>query len=266
MLSDEDTHFAIWLDRMLTKEPDLRQSLGVEKEAKRASTIPRIILLEDGEPAAYAELRRVGRAVELATVVVDPEQRGRGLSHDLVHQGWERWRQDPIVHGQSVMPEINFAQASLQEESNQTASIVRGPLISFTRDPAMAAALIGGGFTLIPKKRRPSRLWLWKSDNGILPISIQLSLAFDRLGRGLRLLFTQPKNLIHFLQNTRKYRLFVRVPEDAERLPPRMHSRSQRESDAPQGIAPDVIDQLEVVGYSPENESSGQVNAWDEGE
>ncbi|MEE3083354.1 MAG: GNAT family N-acetyltransferase, partial [Candidatus Thermoplasmatota archaeon] len=246
MPSDEDTHLAIWLDKMLTAEPDLRQSLGVKKEAKRAQKIPRIILLEDGEPAAYAELRRVGRAVELATVVVDPAHRGRGLCHDIVHQGWERWRQDPIVHGQPIMPKVNLAQASRPEGEGSQKSIIRGPLISFTRDAAMAAALTGGGFTMLPRKRRASRLWLWKSDFAALPISIQMSLFFDRFFRGLRLLFTKPSGLLHYLKHVRNYRLFARVPEDAERLPPRMHSRSLRDSESEHGIASDVLKRLEV--------------------
>ena len=268
MSSDEDTHLAIWLDKMLRAEPDLRQSLGIKKEAKRGRKTPRIILLDEGEPIAYAELRRVGRAVELATVVVDPAHRGRGLCHDIVHQGWERWRQDPIVHGQSIMPEVDLLQASRPEGVGSRQSIVRGPLISFTRDAAMAAALTGGGFTMLPRKRRASRLWLWKSDWAALPISIQISLTFDRLFRGLRLLFTKPRGLIHYLKHARNYRLFARVPEDAERLPPRMHSRSLRESENEHGIAYDVLERLEVVGISNEETEldSAEVDAWDEGE
>ncbi len=268
MSSDEDTHLAIWLDKMLKNEPDLRQSLGVKKEAKRGPKTPRIILLDEGEPVAYAELRRVGRAVELATVVVDPAHRGRGLCHDIVHQGWERWRQDPIVHGQSIMPEVDLLQASRPEGTSSDPPLVRGPLISFTRDAAMAAALTGGGFTMLPRKRRASRLWLWKSDFAALPISIQISLFFDRFFRSLHLLFTKPSGLLHYLKHVRNYRLFARVPEDAERLPPRMHSRSLRDSENEDGVASDVMEQLEVVGVSNEENQrdSSEVDAWDEGE
>ena len=267
MTESNEAVIASWLTDMLANEADLRQNLGVAKETKRGNRIPRIILHEDGVPIAYAELRRVGRAVELATVVVDPAHRGKGHSHQIVHQAWERWRQDPIVHGQSVIQSVDLFQATRNEEVEQVAPIARGPLISFTRDAAMAAALTGGGFTIIPRKRRGSRLWLWKSDIAALPIMIQFNLMLDRALRGIRMLFTSPRRMGHYIRHSRDYRLFARVPEDANRLPPRMNSRSQREDLQNHGVASDVIDQLEVVGYSeqsmgPEN----TIQAWDEGE
>jgi predicted GNAT family acetyltransferase len=258
----EDKMLAAWLDQMLQIEPDLRPSLGVAKEAKRGARVPQIILLEDGLPAAYAEVSRVGRAIEVATGVVDPAHRGKGLSHQLVQQGWERWRQDPMLHRAPLGGEVNLAAATRGEDAQ---SLVRGPLISITRDAAMAAALVGGGFTLLPRKRRPSRLWLFKSDMAALPIGIQLALAINRLLRGIRIIFTCPRRIIHHLRHARDYRLFVRIPETADVPPPRSHSRIDSENE---GVAQDVMDQMEAVAFTmvepPVDPAS--VTALDEGE
>ncbi len=72
----EDEQIAIWLDTQLRFELDLRPSRGITKEARFGSRTPRVIILEDGEVAGYAELRRTGGAIELATVVVEPKLRG----------------------------------------------------------------------------------------------------------------------------------------------------------------------------------------------
>ena len=67
---NEDERIAIWLDALLKVEMDLRPSRGVSKEAYLGPKTPRVLILEAGEIAGYAELRRVGGAIELATVVV----------------------------------------------------------------------------------------------------------------------------------------------------------------------------------------------------
>jgi GNAT superfamily N-acetyltransferase len=258
----EDEELAAWLDQMLQAEPDLRPSLGVVKEAKRGHRVPQIILLEQGMPAGYAELRRVGRAIELATVVVDPAHRGKGLGHQLVHEGWARWRQDPVLHRAPLGGDVDLVAVSRGEDAQ---SLIRGPLISFTRDAAMVAALVGGGFTLMPRKRRPSRLWLFKSDMAALPLSIQFALGMDRMLRGLRILFTCPRRLSHHLRHARDYRLFVRIPETADSPPPRLHSRSERESG---GVATDVMDQFDAVAFTMAEPPTDpkRISAWDEGE
>ena len=140
---------------MLRTESDLRPSRGVAKEARLGSRTPRVIILEDGEIAGYAELRRTGGAIELATVVVEPKLRRRGLVHQIVHQAWERWRQDPVLHGAPLGGQVDLVKATKDENEPQT---VRSPLICFTRDAAMAAALVGGGFTMMPRKRRACAL------------------------------------------------------------------------------------------------------------
>ena len=246
---------------MLRTESDLRPSRGVTKETRLGPRTPRIIILDDGEIAGYAELRRTGGAIELATVVVEPKLRGKGLAHQIVHQAWERWRQDPVLHGAPLGGQVDLVRAT-QDESGQ--QVVRSPLISFTRDAAMAAALVGGGFTMMPRKRRASRLWLWRSDFAVLPLWTQFCIGMDRLYRGIIFLFTSPKRIPHFIRHSRDYRLFVRIPETAERPPPRMHMRSEREG----GVAAEVMDQLEAVAFTmAEVEGNPEdIAAWDEGE
>ena len=257
----EDERVAIWLDALLKSEPDLRPSRGIGKETRKGPQTPRIIILENGEIAGYAELRRVGGAIELATVVVEPNLRGKGLSHQIVHQAWERWRQDPVLHGTSLGGQVDLVNAT---RDNSGPQVVQNPLISFTRDAAMAAALVGGGFTMMPRKRRASRLWLWRSDIAALPLMTQFSLAMDRLYRGVIFLFTSPKRIPHFIRHSRDYRLFVRIPETAERPPPRMHMRSEREG----GVPSDIMDQMEAVAFTMADveTSPEEIAAWDEGE
>lgn len=255
-----DAELGAWLDQMLDSEPDLRASRGAAREAERGRRVPQVILLEEGMPAAYAELRRVGRAIELATVVVDPSHRGKGLSHQLVREAWSRWRQDPILHGASLGGEVNLVAAT---RGDAPPEIIRGPLVSFTRDAAMAAALVGGGFTLMPRRRRASRLWLVRSDFAALPLSIQLAFALDRTARALLLLFTRPRRILHHLRHARDYRLFVRIPETAARPPPRLHDRTERE-----GGTASALEGFDAVGISMEETSpnSESISAWDEGE
>ena len=253
-----DQEVAEWLDNLLRKELDLRQSRGIKKEIELGPKTPRIIILNQGEVAGYAEMRRISTIIELATVVVDPKLRGKGYSHQIVHQAWERWRQDPVLHGTTLGGDVDLTR------SHQLPKTVSRPLISFTRDPAMAAALVGGGFTMMPRKRRISRLWLWKSDFAALPIMVQVSISFDRLLRGIRFLFTSPSRIAHYLRHSRDYRLFVRIPETAERPPPRMHMRSEREG----GVPSDLMNQMEAIAFTMEDEPgiSSEIKAWDEGE
>ena len=258
---NEDEQVAVWLHSLLDSEMDLRPSRGIHKETVWGPKTPRVIILENGEVAGYAELRRVGGAIELATVIVEPALRGKGIAHQIVQQAWERWRQDPVLHGTPLGGQIDLVKATRDDSGPE---IVRSPLISFTRDAAMAAALVGGGFTLIPRKRRLSRLWLWRSDFAALPLWTQFCIAIDRLYRCTRFIFKSPRRIPHFIKHSRDYRLFVRIPETAERPPPRMHMRSERE----EGVASDIMNKMDAVAFTMADlEADGQdIVAWDEGE
>ena len=258
---NEDERVAVWLDALLRVEMDLRPSRGVAKEVHHGPRTPRVLILEGGEMAGYAELRRIGTAIELATVVVEPQLRGKGFSHQIVQQAWERWRQDPVLHGAPLGGQVDLVKATRDDSGPE---VVRSPLISFTRDAAMAAALVGGGFTMMPRKRRVSRLWLWKSDFAALPLWTQICIAMDRFCRGVIFLFKSTKRIPHIIRHSRDYRLFVRIPETAERPPPRMHTRSEREG----GVPSDVMGRMDAVGFTMAEVKSDpeEVVAWDEGE
>jgi hypothetical protein len=261
-----EVELASWLHKMLEANPDLRTSSGVPAEARRLPKIAKIVIHEDGLPIGYAELRRVSRAIELATVVVDEAHRGRGHCHTLVQSGWERWRQDPILHGRSVMPEVDLSKVMSGGEIEEI-TVPKGPLISFTRDAAMAASLVAGGFEMVARRRRPSRLWLWKSDVSSLPINIQIMLAIDRILRGIAMLFRRPSKLLHYIKNAGNYRLFIRKAESAEVPPPRA-TLLRRESEKAEGVASDVVKHFSAAGFTmAQNEDeAGEHIAWDEGE
>ena len=56
----------------------------------------------------------------------------------------------------------------------------------------------------------------------------------------------------------------MRIPETAERPPPRMHMRSEREG----GVPSDLMDQMDAVAFTMAEVESNpeEIVAWDEGE
>ena len=86
----------------------------------------------------------------------------------------------------------------------------------------------------------------------------------DRLYRGIIFLFTSPKRILHFIRHSRDYRLFVRIPETAERPPPRMHMRSEREG----GVPADLMNQMDAVAFTMEETETTpeEIADWDSGE
>ena len=95
---------------------------------------------------------------------------------------------------------------------------------------------------------------------------ISLDRFWNRIGPNIEniFLFKSPIRIPHFIRHSRDYRLFVRIPETAERPPPRMHMRSEREG----GVPSDVMDQMEAVAFTMEDieTTSEEIAAWDEGE
>ena len=227
---------ATWLVASLEVEEDLRPPLSIARETKRLDRIAKVVHTRVEEVVGYAELRRVGRGIELATVVIDPEHRGKGHAHQLVHDAWDRWRQDPVLHGAELGAQV----------------LVAGPLISFTRAPAMAAALTGGGFQIVAPRRRWSRLWLWRSDIATLPLGVQSALFLDRLVRVLALLRHRPSRLAHHWRHRADYRLFVRPAASANNPPPRTLAAREEASITPV----DLVASLAPKPISPA--------AWDE--
>ena len=239
-----------WLLRMLGEEVDLRlPKSSAEKEEEYLKKCAHVTLFGEQRPAAHSELRRCGGALELCTVIVDPEKRGIGLSHELVRLSLERAAQDPIVSGQA-----------LGDHSP--------PLIfSFTRSAALATSLTKGGFRIQPARRRFCRLFLWRSASANLPIFVQLGLAKERLGRTIKMLFKDRRKAKQQVGNVSEYHLFTRI---AGSLPER------EEPMTTDGIVAlgmnvvrvtdeDLVDEDEL-NQQKSQISDQKVHAWDEGE
>ena len=236
--------------RLLRDEVDLRlPKSSVEKEEEYLKKCAHVTLFGELRPAAHCELRRCGGALELCTVIVDPEKRGIGLSHELVRLSLERAAQDPIVSGQA-----------LGDHSP--------PLIfSFTRSAALATSLTKGGFRIQPARRRFCRLFLWRSASANLPIFVQLGLAKERLGRTIKMLFKDRRKAKQQVGNVGEYHLFTRI---AGSLPER------EEPMTTDGIVAlgmniarvtgeDLVDEYEL-NQQQSQISDQKVHAWDEGE
>jgi GNAT superfamily N-acetyltransferase len=202
-----------WLEIMVTQELDLAPPLGEEKRRHRLKSTAYITLQGEIEPKikveniaakyskeglkksipngvdgfdetsiwGYAELVRLGRQIEIATVIIDSNRRGRGHSHHLIEQAIKRWRQDAILHG--INPPLS--------SENRLA------LFCFTKHVGLATALLRAGFEQRPAVRHWSRLWLRRSSLVLLPFSTQFSL------------FSDPKRVIHQAKHLSNYQLYT---------------------------------------------------------
>ena len=247
-MEQEDT--GEWLLRLLGKEADLRPpKSSAEKEEEYLKKCAHVTLFGELRPAAHCELRRCGGALELCTVIVDPEKRGIGLSHELVRLSLERAAQDPIVSGQA-----------LGDHSP--------PLIfSFTRSAALATSLTKAGFRIQPARRRFCRLFLWRSASANLPILVQLGLAKERLGRTIKMLFKDRRKAKQQVGNVGEYHLFTRI---AGSLPEREEPMT---TDGIVALGMNVVrvTDEDLVNEDELNQQKSQisdqkVHAWDEGE
>jgi len=238
---EEESHES-WLQRLLPGEPDLRTAKKNEsKESDYLSRTPHVVLYGRNRPAGHCELRRCGKALELCTVLVDHEQRGIGLSHELVRLALQRAHQDPIVAGRAV-------------DDHEP------PLVfSFTRSAALAATLTKAGFKMRPPVRNSTRLFIWKSASSNLPLRVQLSLAADRTVRFLRLLFSNRKKAMGQAKHLSEYHLFTRVAGPVENQLP------SSEDGVISAYGMDVVRVTEEQ-FAEATASTQEVDAWDEGE
>jgi len=227
-----------WLESMARMESDLGPAMGERRRARRLGSTAHVVLEGEyrrsttaadqpptagGAPAVvddpastgvngavdpptdradaawgYAELHRLGRSIELAAVVIDPAMRGSGHSHDLVAAAITRWHQDTVLH-RATAP---------------VTAAVRLPLICFTRARGLARSLETAGFQHQPARRHASRLWLWRSSVAGLPASTQAALFLDRGRRSLRMLFTDPRRMLHQMGRLSVYQTYL-LPADA---------------------------------------------------
>lgn len=105
-----------WLRDMLARELEVRPPRAATAEA-RALAGDCITLRREARLVAFAEIRRLGPATEISTVLVDPDHRGQGLGVTLIEKAME--------------------------------SIETPMVFSATKHPAMARTLERAGFTRV---------------------------------------------------------------------------------------------------------------------
>ncbi|DAC26027.1 MAG TPA: hypothetical protein D7H85_03520 [Candidatus Poseidoniales archaeon] len=206
-----DAENSTWLVSMIREELDLWGPLKEVSAVRGWNRHPRILLHDLHGLFGHATLDRLGPSIELRTVVLDPRVRGQGRSHELVEQAISRWYQDALLH--RLSPPL--------EPSS------RRPLISWTRNAALAATYHRAGFSLVQPERRWSRLWLFKSTLATLPLRLQISVVLDRMLRGIFMLFQNPIRLRHQIRHIREYRLFLFNPKSSLQTPSRAHPMSE---------------------------------------
>ncbi|HIF16629.1 MAG TPA: N-acetyltransferase [Candidatus Poseidoniales archaeon] len=184
---------------------DLERPLSAEKETKRLQQVPHELLIIEGNSIGHAALRRLGSTIELHTVVISPEQRGKGYSHILVEMVLRRWHQDRILHSASIQPPVDLAAAMRGDKPVE--EVWRRSMICFTRHPSLAATLTASGFVHAQKKRRWWALWLRRHPLGILSTRTLLSLLLNRVSRAVKMLVLAEK-LPERTKNTGKIRTF----------------------------------------------------------
>jgi len=232
------------------------------------------LLIEDGICSGHAGFRRLGSCIELHTVVIVPELRGTGRSHALLQAVISRWRQDRILNGAGVQPNVDIAAAIRGEEVAEKPW--RKDLICFTRHPSLAATLIANGFQYAKPRRRWWSLWMRRHPLGELNTRTVLSLFFNRFLRASTMLFLgeelppgskkpgiiktwfqRRRRLFHQLTYLSENRLFILDSEA------RYNPRDTEGGD-------DMQDKLESMGLdiSIHTHTRGKedATAWDDGE
>ena len=74
-----------WLKSMLSKELEVRPPNSNKRERKYLAGNC-VKLYNEDRIIAYAEMRKVGNHMEISTVLVDPDYRGKGHGQELIKQ------------------------------------------------------------------------------------------------------------------------------------------------------------------------------------
>lgn len=268
---------ATWLLRMQLEHLDLRAPQRLVVIEHRLETGGAILLRDERGPIGHLDMRRLAGVVEIHSVVIDASMRGQGLSHRLIHQAWERWRQDPILHGRPLVEDVNLAAAVRGEDI--TPKSLSKPLIAFTRNPAMGAALSAAGFKIASKHRCWWKLWLGRSRLTGLPLRTRLHLIAHRFVAMLRMgligehlpesaeragvlkrFLQRRRRLLHQLSHLDDYELFMLGVEMQDRRWPRRG--------APSELSEDPLRMMRMTHYQPgagNGDDELRIEAWDEG-
>ena len=263
---------ARWLLKMQLENLDLRKPKNLKKLIAQFNQNSGILIRNNRGILGYANMQRLGRIIELHTVVVDPEFRGEGHSHKLIYSAWERWKQDPILHGKSFESKINFI-----DESNENELALPCQLIAFTRNAALASSLTSAGFKIAIPKRKWWSLWLIKTQLAQLKTGHLFYLFLNRFLIFIKMLIGEevPKNnvktglfkrflqkrrrLMHQLSNLSEYKLFIMSTE--------MQNKEWPRKGGPNEEYYHPLEEINVATFSKEKQIKPEkIAEWDSGE
>ena len=263
---------ARWLLKMQLENLDLRKPKILKKLIAQFNQNSGILIRNNRGILGYANMQRLGRIIELHTVVVDPEFRGEGHSHKLIYSAWERWKQDPILHGKSFDSKINFF-----DESNEEELALPCQLIAFTRNAALASSLTSAGFKIAIPKRKWWSLWLIKTQLAQLETGPLFYLFLNRFLMFIKMLIGEgiPKNnvksgflkrflqkrrrLMHQLSNLSEYKLFIMSTE--------MQNKEWPRKGGPNEEYYHPLEEINVATFSKEKQiEPEEIAEWDSGE
>ena len=263
---------AKWLLKMQLENLDLRKPKSLKKLILYLNKNPGIFIRNNAGIIGFANMQRLGTIIELHTVVIDPQCRGEGHSHKLVYSAWERWKQDPILHGKSFDENITFS-------NKKNKSKIRLPcqLIAFTRNAALASSLTSAGFKIAIPKRKWWSLWIIKTQLAQLNASSVLSIVLNRLMILIKMLIGEviPDNniksgffkrflqkrrrLMHQLSNLSEYKLFILSTEMQDKEWPRKGGPNEEYYHP--------LEEINVTKFSKEKEiNPEEIIEWDSGE
>ena len=268
-----------WLSEQFEKNLDLRVSKKPHQELALLSRIPNILIRENGNLIGYCSLNRRSGAIELCSLVVDESHRGKGVSHKILYLAWDRWRQDPIIHGKSVIPPIDLAAAMREEKISEDFVVL--PMIAFTRNVAAAAAFNRAGFKIMSPKRRWWTLWLLRHKYGALKTKTIFSIIFDRLLRSFFIIligerlpkntkkvnfikkwFQKRRRIFHYLSYANQYELFILEPNKVDSAPIRTEQEEQGIDSKIESFGMNFIDGEKLI---KKGANISETKNWDEG-
>ena len=263
---------ATWLLKMQHANLDLRKPKSLKKLILQLNQNPGIFIRNSKGILGYANMQRLGNIIELHTLVIDPKFRGEGHSHKLVYSAWERWKQDPILHGKSFVGKINIF-----DDSDKNEIKLPCQLIAFTRSAALASSLTSAGFRIAIPKRKWWSLWIIKSQLGQLNTSSLFNLFLNRFLVFLKMLvgevipvnniksgffrrFLQKRRrLMHQLSNLKEYKLFILSTE--------MQNKEWPRKGGPNEEYYHPLEEINVATFSKEKQiESEEIIEWDSGE
>tara|TARA_B100000902_G_C27257897_1_gene888979 strand:- start:632 stop:1438 length:807 start_codon:yes stop_codon:yes gene_type:complete len=251
---------------------DLRKPKKFNSLISELNQNPGIFIKGNEGIIGHAKMQRIGKLIELHTVVINTPHRGEGHSHKLLYSAWERWKQDPILHGKSLEEKITFSR-----KINENKKLLPCQLIAFTRSAALASALISAGFKIAIPKRKWWSLWIIKTQLAQLKANHLFYLIINRVFTFFNLLvgekipenivkvgpikrfFQKRRRLMHQLSNLSEYKLFILSTE--------MQVKEWPRKGGPNEEYYHPLDDINVTTFSKEKQiDSEEIDEWDSGE